>query len=202
MVNTTETWSKIVKAWMNAAVRVGGATFLLASILIGLFAYLPDQREILGFTTIVLTAAAAITSAFYVGQGLRQGVESAKVDRTITYGARWNDPQFFYAKRAAREIIMPVVLSPTTNTLQAIQAEINKEPNREMNLVDALNFLEEMAVFINMGVLDEKILRDFYQTIVLRYFSTLQPWIEDQRNHRGQRLYQGLESLYNKWKQG
>ena len=56
-----------------------------------------------------------------------------------------------------------------------------------------------MAVLVDKGFVNEDVIRELYQTNVLRYYDVFEPWIADLRNRRGSRLYIGLESLCRKW---
>ncbi len=192
-----------ILAKITLTIRAGTIAFLLAVMFVLLFICLPGHRDILKFAAGVIAAAGAVTSAFYIGQNLRQATASEKMSRTITYTARWNDPQFFYAKKDFRGIMEDLLQrkeqDPQKDRLVLINELISEEPDREQNLISVLNFLEELAILINRDVVDEEILDEFYHTVVVKCYSNLEPWIRELRSKRGERIFGDLIKLYERW---
>lgn len=179
---------------------IGGLALVVSVVFIIVYAEYDQTRQVLRFATLALAAAGGVISAIYIGRGLRQTAESQKIDRTLIFALRWSDPQFFNARRAARDVIQPIMNKSPEDLLAALRKSVAEDPEREHNLTDVLNFLEQLAVAINKEIVDEETLRELYHTVIVRYYSTLEPWINEMRRLRSPRLYQDLEALYDRWK--
>ena len=112
---------------------------------------------------------AASLRELYPGKVVRSG------ECRLIFALRWSDPQFFNARRAARDVIQPIMNKSPEDLLAALRKSVAEDPEREHNLTDVLNFLEQLAVAINKEIVDEETLRELYDTVIVRYYSTLEP---------------------------
>ncbi len=186
---------------ISLTLGVGIIAYFFAFLFILLFHWQPQYKETWQFVALAFTAAAAVTSAVYVGKALRETVESARLGRTMDLAARWNVPEFFHNRKAILEVATAIKDIPLDRRATAIQAEFTRAPDREHNVRDAFNFLEELARFIQRDAVEEEVLRDFYQTLILRYYVIYEPWIQAQRDQRP-RVYKNLLWLYTRWQEG
>ncbi len=193
---------QVLRIHISVTLGVGIIAYFFAAVLIFLSYWQPQYQDTWRFVALAVTAAAAVTSAAYVGKALRENVESAKLGRTMDLAARWNVPAFFHTRKAILEVAATIKDVPLDRRAAAIQQEFAKVPDRENNVRDALNFLEELARFIQRDAVEEEVLRDFYQTLVLRYYTIYEPWIQAQRDQRGPRVYKSLLWLYTRWQEG
>ena len=113
--------------------------------------------------------------------------------------SEWNAASFFNAKQAVIRLMKPIADRPREERLTAIQERVGEDDALELNLTSVLNYLEHLAVLVDRGFVDEALVRELFQTNVLRYYEVLEPWIADMRNRRGKRLYKDLANLYEKW---
>lgn len=190
-------------ARFTITIRVGAVAFLLAALFIVLFLCLPSEKEFLKFVAGTIAAAAAVTSAFYIGQNLKQSNASEKLNRTTLYTNQWNNPNFFNARKAYREIMAQLLQKMEQKQeggrLKVINELIDEVPDREQNLTNVLNFFEEMAVLTNKGIIDEEVIEEIYHTEIIRCYSQLEPWIKELRSKRGERIFGDLKKLYERW---
>ena len=189
---------KNLKTWQ-------GTTFAIAILLLGilflvLFLILPNQRDILTFMGLVVGATGAILSAIYLAQSVRFGIKSESVTRTIPLISRWNDPMLLDAKRKVGAIAKIAREKTGSDVLQIIEDEKEDQPDVEECLIQLLNILEELGIFISFNVVNEDILMNFYRTIVKRNYEVFRPWILHRQKVVGSRVYIALDDLYDRWK--
>ena len=80
--------------------------------------------------------------------------------------------------------------------------EIGKPDNIDrQTLIAVLNFWEEVAIGVFSHEANEGIVKDFFNTMVLRTFMVSQSWIGRQRLEKNYpTAYIQFENLYNRWK--
>ncbi|MEO0406845.1 MAG: CHAT domain-containing protein [Cyanobacteria bacterium P01_A01_bin.135] len=87
--------------------------------------------------------------------------ENVNIDRTLSYIKRWNDPLF--SKSLVLGLMRRIRSTPYEHKIDCIsQATEHDAPLRDQ-LVRILNFLEEMSTVIDYCLVDEAILRDFFE---------------------------------------
>lgn len=193
----------------DVPITIGIFTFSFIFIAICLFLYVPkDNKQDVAFASGVIVAASGVYGAFYAGSALRESLYSRKIDRTVDCAVRWLDTSLVDAKKLTKQIAVQAVeidnedkrgakiiqLIGTTGTLEAEE--------KELAIATVLNFLEQLAVFVEKEVVDEELLRDFYHTIVVRHYFAFKPWIEERQRNKGltsKRLYKSLTGLYERW---
>lgn len=184
---------------------------LLATVAyIGAFIVFEKQRPILVFTLAVLGTSAGLISAYYVGQSIREGAQEAatataasqrseKFDRAMALTSRWNDPGLRPARKAFREVLDEHHGKPEDERRRAIRQKIEEDDEVEMSLIACMNLLEDLALAVHEGMVDEYTVIRFYGTTVEWCWETLEPWVRQVRDRRGPRIYVELENLYNSW---
>ena len=174
---------------------------LIAMVLIVLFWRFPGERELLTFAATVLSSTATVISAVYIAQGLNQNVEFSKLARAIELTERWNSPDFAEAKVATVKIAKMLSNIPVEDRLKALNDSIDSGDSKEEVLINIFNFFEEIGILVNNKLLDEEVLREFYQGIVVSYYSLFEFWINERRSkpQMVSIVYSNLEILYHRW---
>ena len=184
----------------GVVIWVGIIALLISMVLITLFWRFPKERELLTFIATVLSSTATVISAVYIAQGLRQNVEFSKLTRAIELTERWNSPDFYDTKAVTVELAKILSNLPVEERLKALNDALNSGNGKEAALVNTFNLFEEIAILTNKKLLDEQVLREFYQGIVIAYYSLFEFWINE-RKAKTQRvaLYSNLKIMYHRW---
>lgn len=153
---------------------------------------LPGSRETLVFFFVGLSGIATALSAVYIAIGLAESSKTSKLAKTLDYQTRWNDVGLRPARRALRELVRD------ESDFRALAERIDTEEELSDSVVDALNFLEELALAIDMGIVDEALLLRLHRTTVLRWRQALVPWIDRVRSSYP-RAYVEFEELARRW---
>lgn len=172
--------------------------------LIGAFIFRPDLRPILSFMAPVLGGSAALIAAFNAlesrgAQAEQSAKQAEQTKRALAFDCLhcWLNPNFYHAKKAGREILAYFKQNPSVDGQYTF---LLQEPGREANLWDVLNFFEVMAVGIRMELADEEVCKRFFQTLVTRYWHTVEGCIRKRRAEReNARLFQEMEWLAQRW---
>jgi hypothetical protein len=140
-------------------------------------------------------------------EDLRSGITT---DRVFGIAARWNDPSFLPAKRVVAEDIRSAQaarnrLERTDAIERAIASGSEHAPNgpsiRE-SVAASLDFLEELALGVNVGTLDEVLMKRLMRGTVLAFWQVFEAYIRNRRvvlsNHR---VYVELEGLAKRWQE-
>lgn len=111
---------------------------------------------------------------------------------------QWYDPamtSYTTLGRDLRVLIADKELAP-----DQIATCLAENRDYEVAMVAILNFLEHMAILICRGVADERILKDFFQVIVLQYYYAMREFIQKKRTRMGTEfLFNNLEALALRW---
>lgn len=158
-----------------------------------------DKRDVIRFATTSLSVAAAITSASYIGRGLRLNAQSEKETRTLAFPSRWNHSSNSNIKSSVRKFLKELENVPEKERKEKIESTFDADGELKTHITDALNFLEEMSVCVEMEIVDEALLRDFFLSIVIKYYDIMKPWIDSRRGINN-RIYKSLTNLYNRWR--
>jgi hypothetical protein len=153
---------------ITITLTVGFVSLLASALLIGIYAGSKNNqntKDILNFTVATLVASATITGTFYVGQSIRQSAESQeldrkltaeaqKVDRTLMYIQRWNESHYSSSfKKAGYQVYILTKNQPASQKGRIIGEKIEKNDDLSMDVTALLNFLEEMAICVNRGMI-------------------------------------------------
>ncbi|MDJ0617939.1 MAG: DUF4760 domain-containing protein [Calothrix sp. MO_192.B10] len=198
--------------------------FVVAAPFIFFYATTNDKnRDALNFAATALTTSIAGVTAFYALQSLKQNTavqqslreleekaqkearyleeKDRKIDRSLTYIMRWNDSYNSLLKQSVKEFYE--ITKGNLNYLQRAEKltkYLDTYPTKEQDIINILNFLEEMSLCIHENIVDEELLYKFYRFIVIRYWKTLEGYVINRRQDmNNQNIYIGFEQLYIKW---
>jgi len=180
-----------------------GALGLTASILFtSLFhIFTEEQRKPLVFLTTLLGTSAGITSAFYVGQSIKLNAESKKLDTTTSYISRWSNPSFDSTRKAVYQVQEKLKGKEAQEHSEIIQKELDSNLDLRLSIIDALNFLEEVALCVEIGIINEDVTYKYYRSIVRTYCETFNLWIGKLRHDKeNTELFKKLTDLGARWK--
>jgi hypothetical protein len=147
-----------------------------------------NQRRTLEFFASVLGTSAGVTSAFYVGQSIELNARAKRIDRTTAFISKWSDPAYASIRQAGHEIHR--ILDGVTQNKHpdTIQTALDNDLDLKIRVIDALNFLEEVALCVHLGIIDPDLTAEFYTSIMQEYHSTFALWIESRRQEKNNRL--------------
>lgn len=128
-------------------------------------------------------------------------VETRRMDRTLEYIARWNSPNFDSFKEIAvemRKIInnYPDEVKHSDIVLKALR----QSEDLELKVSNILNFFEELALAVEKGLVDQDMIKEFFEYIFLRCATLFKDYIEDERIKRQyNKLYIEFTNLNETW---
>ncbi|KYC38798.1 hypothetical protein WA1_34925 [Scytonema hofmannii PCC 7110] len=197
---------KIGQFNISIPIRVGFLSAILAGLLTFLF-YFAKQidknghyKETLNFFVTALTASAGVTSAFYAFKSIEQSKESQKIESTSVYISRWNDVQYLPVRKTTTDIINLIKEQPDNQREKLLLEYLETHPDKRQDITNVLNFLEEMALCIEKGIIKEEILYDFYRFIVIEYCEIFGVHIAQRRRERkNERIFRALTDLCDRW---
>lgn len=186
---------------ISLTLRIGLISFLLSIFLTLVHAVKKEYRETLTFLVTALATSAGGTSAFYALRSIQQNVESQVIDRTLVYITRWNDPEYLPVRKTAAEIYHLISGKSVVDQEKILTDYLDQNPDKKQDITNVLNFLEEMAICIEKGIIKEDLIYNFYRYIVLTYCETFAVFItQNRRMKNNSSLYKGLTDLDEKWK--
>jgi hypothetical protein len=160
---------------------------------------MPRWREVLVFLAAMLGGIGVLISAMNEIDARHQEIATRReqVDHERARGALqfvsdWNSPEFYHAKNKGREVLEYFEKNGHTD------CEFIKE--RLQNLVDVLNFFEEMSIAIQLGHVDDTVAKRFFRSIVIHYWQVTEPWIKKRRAAKqNPRLLCEFDTLAKNW---
>lgn len=166
---------------------------------------IPDSIVFVGAATaaagaILAAVYAARTMAFQIQQ--QAAAEAAFVSRrhqdrqleALRYTARWNEPYMEQARKACREVL----LMKGTGVKDITEALSSND--RELRVLHMMNFLEELAIAVQLDIADEAILKDVYRDAVVLVWGCMGQWAIGYRTlHNQPSALLRLEALYKAW---
>jgi Domain of unknown function (DUF4760) len=182
-------------------------SILLALMVSATYASVQDtkSRESIAFTVTTLTAALGGLAAFYALQELKQSFETRnleeearRVERTMELISKWDEEQFAKARITIADLLKPMSSNP--NQSKELSNQLQSNPSAQQDATLSLNLLEKISVFCEAGLLNERLLKNFYRPIVLRCWDVLNIYIIERRKEMNDELYEGLEKVYHRWK--
>jgi hypothetical protein len=191
----------------NFPIKATLLSILLALMVSATYASVQDtkSRESIAFTVTTLTAALGGLAAFYALQELKQSFETRnleeearKVERTMELIGTWDEEQFAKARITIADLLKP--MSGDTNQAKELSNQLQSNPSAQQDATLILNLLEKISVFCEAGLLNERLLKNFYRPIVLRCWEVLNIYIIERRKEMNDELYGGLEKVYHRWK--
>ena len=193
---------------MAIADRLGEVRFpvtasLVASAIVlilgGVYWYTTGKiSETVLFIAAAGAATGAILGAFYTARGLELTAAALardevryKVSLAFQFTAKWNDPAMFRVRDAIREIF---------NGDHNSQKFAEHLASEETNVINFLNFLEEVGIAMEKAGADPIILEEAFKGITTLAWSKLHPWvIERRRKRNAPKMWVYMEKLASKW---
>lgn len=197
---------------IKLSLRVGVSLFFLSLVFTGIHFYKEKYRETLTFLVTALATSAGGASAVYALRSIKQSAASQEldrqqsketqlIDRTLSYIARWNDPQYWQAKKTASEFNLLRKNQIINNEEQFLKDYLDKNTDAKQDLLNILNLLEEIALSVQKGILKEDLLHDYYRGIILSFCETFKCLIKQRRKEQNnEKIYKALTDLYEKWR--
>lgn len=138
----------------------------------------PANQELVKFAAELLGGATAIYALFMNAQSARSAAGRRFIER-------WTDPNFASLRTAVSGLL-----------------EKGKPDDMDrQTLIAILNFWEEIAIAVFSHEADERLLKDFFNTMALRTFGVTQDWIIKARVAKNYpTAYIQFEYLYNRWR--
>ena len=189
-------WKRRIK-FPTLTITVGFATGVCAIASIAVHVVSKQYRDNLVFAATAIAAAGGITSAFYIAQNLELDAESKIIDRTLSYIARWNSPDF--TKRGVTQLLKEARNENDSKRLIFINEKLDSDENLRQEFIFVLNFFEEMASSIHQKIVDREMLQEFFRGIVRTYVETFSCWIQYRRSTKGDRAFINIERLAEEW---
>lgn len=123
-------------------------------------------------------------------------IKQKRLEIALRYLERWNNPQFHHVKIAAGKVLE----IKEKKGEEAVTALLYEDATFRSNVTDILNFFEEIALAIDLEVVDEDTLKRAYSGLVHLYFMALQNFIEKRRNQFTNPLISiEVENLHKRW---
>lgn len=155
-----------------------------------------DLRQTITYGSSLLGATIAIISLIYTADTLNRSNREKSRAAAARFIERWNDPRYFDLKQKWRSLTEEIEPLTPEQRFHCLDKDISKRTTA----VEVFNFLEELSVAINIGSVDEDVVKRFFHTILLRYFTDYRYWIEQHRtSRRAPRFCVELEEVARKW---
>lgn len=200
MAGNQDNFGELWNIKFTVSLTAGLISLIFAVGFILAFVFGKVDRDLLRFVVSTTATAAAITSAFYVGENIRRTFTSKKTDRSLQYISVWTSSSFASVRKSVRQVRDAIQEEPDQNRhAEVIKLLLNKNHDLEEDIITIMNFLEEISLSIQTGLVDEVILEDYFKVIVRRFCSVFSLWIAEQRRQRGNELYRCLTRLNEKW---
>jgi Domain of unknown function (DUF4760) len=170
-----------------------------AFLMIIAYIFLPGWREVLVFLAAVLGGIGVLISAMNeidarheeIGTR-REQIEHERARGALQFVSDWNAPEFYHAKNKGREVLEYFEKNG--------HADCDFIKERQQNLMDVLNFFEEMSIAIQLGHVDDIVAKRVFRSIAIRYWQMTEPWIKNRRAAKGNpRLVCEFETLIKNW---
>jgi len=163
-----------------------------ALLLIVAYGVFPKSHDVLVFVAAVLGGIGVLISAMNEIDTRREEIGDGRARGALRFISDWNSPDFYHAKNKGRELLDHFEKNGFDNC-QFVE-------ERLQNLMDVLNFFEQMSIAIELGHADNAIARRFFKSIALHYWQITKPWIEKRRATKNNpRLICEFETLAKNW---
>lgn len=138
----------------------------------------PENREVIKFAAELLGGATAIYALFMNAQSGRNAAGRRFIER-------WTDPNFANLRKAVSDLL----------------EKSKPEDTDRQTLIAILNLWEEVAIAVFAHEADERIVKDFFCTMLLRTFGVCRDWINKERvSKQYPTAYIQFEYLYERWR--
>ena len=125
--------------------------------------------------TIRLNAEAAGKQSAKDAEDRQQRLDEA----AARFGERWTDATMFYARKQFDEIL------EYKGDPNKVEELIKQSKDKETNVKNVLNFLEQLSLCVLKAQCNESVARDLFGGIVINIWHATENWVKFQRAHRG-----------------
>ncbi|MEM9091940.1 MAG: DUF4760 domain-containing protein [Cyanobacteria bacterium P01_F01_bin.53] len=185
---------------------IGFLSFGIAAFVVFIYA-LSDikMKKIVTFAAASAGTVASVASAVYVGISLKQSVDTQEQmlllnasNNSIAYIQRWNDN--FHRNVRTRDLASLVANTSKKDRSILVKREMEDDKDLRIEVISTLSFLEEMALAVQKGLVNEEIIKEFFTDIVQDYMRIFESWIYQRRVEKAApNLYSALRDIYSAW---
>ena len=186
-----------------------------------------DIRDVISFTLSTIGIGATIISVFYAAESLSRNIKITsennqenlrfreedkernlkwrKEDKALSYISLWNNSSQLQPVKEYYSKLHEKKQKERNHTYKSLIEEDFKEENgflERRKVIDLLNFLEELSLGVNQDLIDEEIIKDFFEYIIPKHWEVFGEWIiqeRDSNNIKYKNLYCQMEILSQKW---
>jgi Domain of unknown function (DUF4760) len=157
----------------------------------------------LGFIIAAISGMAGTISAIYSYQSMRHSAQLQekhhKIDKSLELITLWDDEQLSTARITVSNILQNVngnILDRSDYLRNHLRAQ--SVPRQDVTIL--LNLLEKVAICWEADLLDESLIKEFYQPIVEQCWTLFSGYVAECRLTRNNaNLYAALERLHDRW---
>lgn len=168
-----------------------------------LHALIPEKyKDTLTFAATTFATSAGALGAFYAYRSLSQNTNSKVMDRSLLYLQRWNDAQYIPLREASLKIFEEIRRQLPEQQEVFLTDYFEKNPVDKQKIITILNFLTEMALCIEEGIVSERFLKKYFKVIVHDYYECFYGFIIQRRangHSNSKEIYRALIELYRAW---
>jgi hypothetical protein len=184
-------------------VTVGVAGLIAVASSTLAFMFVPEEyRNALIFFVAAAAAAGQLAIALYTARLLQLTINTKYKDEkyilanaAAKFGEKWIDTSMYHVRKVCREVI------ESRAKPQEITDAIKADKDKEINVINILNFLEVLSMSVNQGLCDHDIAKCLFWGIVTHIWHATEPWIKSERIRLGRvQAWAELEALYLRWK--
>jgi hypothetical protein len=163
-----------------------------AFLMIIAYTIFPRSRDALVFIAAVLGGIGVLISAMNEIDARREEIDHGRARTALRFVGTWNSPDFYHAKNKGRELLDHFEKNGPGDS--AFLTE------RLQNLMDVLNFFEELSIAIQLGHADDAVAKRFFKSIIIHYWQVTEPWIKKRRAAKSNpRLLCEFQTLAEGW---
>jgi hypothetical protein len=163
-----------------------------ALLLIVAYIIFPRWHDVLVFIAAVLGGIGVLISAMNEIDARREEINHGQARTALRFIADWNSPNFYHAKNKGREML--------DHFEKNGPGDCEYLAERLQNLMDVLNFFEELSIAIQLDHADDAIARRFFRSIVVHYWQVTEPWVKKRRAAKSNsRLLCEFQTLAESW---
>jgi Domain of unknown function (DUF4760) len=163
-----------------------------AFLMVILYLAFPKWHDPLVFIAAILGGIGVLISAMNDIDARREEISQGRAREALRFISDWNSPEFYHAKNKGRE-----VLAHFEQNGHGTHPFVEE---RLQNLMDVLNFFEEMSIAIQLDHVDDAVARRFFRSITINYWQMTEPWIKNRRaGKQNTRLLIEFEELAKRW---
>lgn len=182
---------------LKISVRITVLLVIVCVVLVclGVYSVLPQSREHVRFVAALLGGAAAVYSAYYVGEALRLKLRRDRQEESFRILELLNRPEFVQV----RHFLEAQVEGHESLSEEELFKRIDCDEVLDNAVTVVLGILEDASIAIQHGFVDEDVVYLSLYTIVARNYSGLQGYIRQLRKKRSPSLFIEFERLSVAW---